>query len=187
MGRPRRAADGGVICHVLNRGDARMPIFEKDGDYEAFERILEEGVERYDTGLLAWCLMPNHWHQVVKSHSDGEVVSRPGRGALSRVCCYVERNALRANLVKRAEDWRWHRGSTAQKQLLAPWPVRRSPGWLEHVNTPQTEAELSAVRRSVVRGCPCGDEWWSKRMVKRLGRESTLPPHSRPKKNQNGS
>ena len=54
-----------MIDHVLNRGDARMPIFEKDGDYEAFERILEEGVERYDTGLLAWCLMPNHWHLVV--------------------------------------------------------------------------------------------------------------------------
>jgi hypothetical protein len=40
MGRPRRADDGGLIYHVLNRANARMTIFEKDGDYEAFERVL---------------------------------------------------------------------------------------------------------------------------------------------------
>ena len=73
MGRPLRAADGGLIYHVLNRGNARMTIFEKDGDYEAFERILEEAIERYGTDVLAWCLMPNHWHMVVKPHEDGEL------------------------------------------------------------------------------------------------------------------
>jgi putative transposase len=42
MGRPKRAADGGLIYHVLNRANARMPIFEKPEDYAAFERVLEE-------------------------------------------------------------------------------------------------------------------------------------------------
>ncbi len=73
MGRPKRAADGGVIYHVLNRGNARMTIFEKEGDYEAFEHILEEAVERYGTDLLAWRLLPSHWHLVVKPHTDGEL------------------------------------------------------------------------------------------------------------------
>jgi REP element-mobilizing transposase RayT len=73
MGRAKRAADGGLIYHVLNRGNARMTIFEKDGDYEAFECILEQAVERYGTEILAWCLMPNHWHLVVKPHEDGEL------------------------------------------------------------------------------------------------------------------
>lgn len=227
MGRPKRAADGGLIYHVLNRGNARMTIFEKEGDYEAFERILEEAVERYGTDVLAWCLMPNHWHLVVKPHADGELsrfvgwltlthtqrwhahYHNTGSGHLYQgrfksfpiqeedyfltVCRYVERNALRANLIERAENWRWsslwrwHHGSAAQKRLLAPWPVRRSPGWLEHVNTPQTEAELSALRRSAVRGCPFGDERWSTRMVKRLGLQSTLRPQGRPKARENGS
>ena len=40
MGRPRRGDDGGLIYHVLNRANARMTIFEKDRDYEAFERVL---------------------------------------------------------------------------------------------------------------------------------------------------
>jgi len=58
MGRPKRAADGGLVYHVLNRAHAHMTIFEKDEDYEAFERVLEEAVARTETQLLAYCLMP---------------------------------------------------------------------------------------------------------------------------------
>jgi putative transposase len=55
------------------------------------------------------------------------------------------------------------------------------------VNTPQTDAELGALRRSVQRGCPYGDSEWSEKMVQQLGLESTLRPHGRPKKQKNGS
>lgn len=70
------------------------------------------------------------------------------------VCRYVERNALRAKLVNRAEDWRWSSlyrwssGTAAEKELLSAWPLRRNAGWLEHVNSPQTDAELAAIRHS---------------------------------------
>jgi hypothetical protein len=40
MGRPHRAAEGGYVYHVLNRANARMPVFEDEGDYEAFETVL---------------------------------------------------------------------------------------------------------------------------------------------------
>ena len=65
MGRPRRAAEGGLIYHVLNRANARMTIFEKAQDFEAFEWVLEQAVERFRMRLLAYCVMPNHWHMVV--------------------------------------------------------------------------------------------------------------------------
>ncbi len=54
MGRPKRADEGDLIYHVLNRANARMTIFEKDGDYEAFERVLREAVDRANktVGLL---------------------------------------------------------------------------------------------------------------------------------------
>ena len=42
MGRPKRAADGGLVYHVLNRANARMRIFDKPEDYEAFEVVLAE-------------------------------------------------------------------------------------------------------------------------------------------------
>ena len=44
MGRPLRAADGGYVYHALNRANGRLPLFEKDGDYEAFERVLAEAL-----------------------------------------------------------------------------------------------------------------------------------------------
>ena len=52
MGRPRRAAAGGYVYHVLNRANARMTIFEDQADYEAFENVLIEAVERAQTRLL---------------------------------------------------------------------------------------------------------------------------------------
>jgi REP element-mobilizing transposase RayT len=45
--------------------------------------------------------------------------------------------------------------------------------WLQHVQTPQTEAEVAALRRSVVRGSPFGEASWQDRTAKRLGLQST--------------
>ena len=105
----------------------------------------------------------------------------------------MQRNALRANLVERAEAWRWgslyrwKHGTAKEKSLLAAWPLPRRPGWLEHVNAPPSEAELAALRRCVKRGCPYGADSWRDRMVHRLGLESTLLPQGRPKNPENGS
>ncbi|MEI7460717.1 MAG: transposase [Pirellula sp.] len=224
MGRPKRAADGGLIYHVLNRANARLSIFEKDGDYEAFERILADAIERTGTRLLAYCLMPNHWHLVVLPIQDGELSRFTGWLTLTHTqrwhahrhstgqghvyqgrfksfpiqddphfltaCRYVERNALRAKLVAKAQDWkwsslwRWNRGNAKEKSILSAWPVRRTPNWLDYVNEPQTELELAAIRRSVKRGCPLGEQGWTSKIIERLGLESTIRPHGRPK---NGS
>ena len=112
-----------------------MTIFEDDGDYEAFERSCEEAVERTRTRLLAYCVMPDHWHLIVWPRQDGELsrfvgwltlthtqrwhASRHSQGSghvyqgrfksfpvqgdehFLTACRYVERNALRAKLVKR--------------------------------------------------------------------------------------
>ena len=227
MGRPQRAAEGGYVYHVLNRANARMTIFKRDADFEAFEKVLTGAVERTQTRLLAYCLMPNHWHLVVWPREAGELsqfvgwltlthtqrwhADRQSAGSghvyqgrfksfpiqkdehLYAVGRYVERNAQRANLTVRAEQWRWGslhrwlRGSAADKRLLAAWPVPRQAGWLEHVNTPQTEAELAAVRRSVNRGIPFGSDSWTTQAIRRLGLESTLRPRGRPRKSYNGS
>jgi putative transposase len=109
------------------------------------------------------------------------------------VARYVERNGVRATLVRRAEQWRWsslyrwQRGSAEDKSLLAAWPLPRKAGWVDYVNAPLTQSELAAVRRSVHRGNPLGGAAWSERTVGRLGLESTLRPQGRPKKHKNGS
>ncbi len=66
MGRSPRVTQAGLVYHVLNRRVMRLPLFEKDADYLAFERVLAASLERPDApSLLAWCLMPNHCHIVV--------------------------------------------------------------------------------------------------------------------------
>ena len=56
------------------------------------------------------------------------------------VCRYVERNALRAGLVRRTGDgtWgslnRWLEEPEREPRLLSAWPIARSPRWAERVN-----------------------------------------------------
>ncbi len=100
---------------------------------------------------------------------------------------YVERNPVRAKLVKRVTDWRWgsawrrHHGNAKSRRLLSKWPMRRPRGWLDFVNQPHTESELVALRRSVQRGTPYGDESWTASSAARLGLCSTLRPRGRPR------
>src|SRR5690349_18674872 len=73
MPRPPRADEAGGLYHALNRGNARATIFRKDADYEAFERILREGLDRYQVDIFCFQLMPNHWHVLLRPHRDGEM------------------------------------------------------------------------------------------------------------------
>ena len=73
MPRRTRVATGGVVYHVLNRRVGRATLFKDDQDYAAFERVLAELVDRLGTRLLAYGLMPNHWHMLLWPRADGEL------------------------------------------------------------------------------------------------------------------
>ena len=100
---------------------------------------------------------------------------------------YVERNALRAKLVSRAENWQWsslwrrNQGDVKLTPWLSNWPVERPRDWLPRVNRPQSASELESLRVSAQRGRPFGEETWVRRMAKRYGMEATLRPRGRPK------
>jgi putative transposase len=98
----------------------------------------------------------------------------------------VERNALRAGLVGRAEGWRWSsRWHREQGRTAGRWdegPVALPADGVEHVNRPETEAAWEALRRSVVRGCPFGGGGWVERTAQRLGLAATLRGPGRRKK-----
>jgi putative transposase len=211
---------GGYVYHVLNRAVGRAALFEKAGDYLAFERVLEEARQQVPMRLLAFCVMPNHWHLVVWPLEDGDLSEymrwltvthtqrwhaahhTSGTGALYQgrfksfpvqtdehllaVCRYVERNAVRANLAAEAEAWRWgspwERSTRTPRVTLDEWPVPPPRDWGELVNRPQTDGELQALRRAVVRGAPFGGADWRLRTAKELSLESTLRPQGRPRK-----
>ena len=73
MPRPHRVTPGGYCYHVLNRGNARQRVFHKDADYAAFVRLFEAAQARCPMRVLAYCLLPNHFHLVLWPLRDGDL------------------------------------------------------------------------------------------------------------------
>lgn len=219
MPRTARASIGGHFYHVINRGNARNTVFHCNDDYLNFFHLLGDAYEHLPLDVLAFCLMPNHFHLVLRPYQDGELsrwmqwlmtshVRRHHRryetdgriwqgrfkafpiqkdDHLITVIRYVERNALRSNLVKRAEDWRWgslyYRVNGDICPFLASMPVALKDDWTAFVNSAESSGELETLRRSVNRGSPFGRSHWKIRIAKQLQLESTLRPRGRPRKN----
>jgi putative transposase len=220
---PRRFAAGGYIFHVHNRAVAGIRLFERYEDYAAFERLLAEACQHVPMRIVAYSLMPTHWHLVLWPYNDGDLArfmhwlttthvhrwrehrESVGRGHLYQgpykshpvqveeyllvLCRYVERNALTAGLVGRAEEWRWcslwrrlHPEAMEGLPVLCEWPAGRPTDWVQCVNEPQTQKELDAVSTAVARGQPLGTDAWKAKAAASLGLERTLRPRGRPPK-----
>lgn len=189
----------------------------KPDDYDAFVQAIRDARTRLPVDLLGYCLMPNHFHLVLRTHADGDLgrwmqwlltaharryhrrygtsghvwqgrfKAFPAQGDehLVTVLRYVERNALRAELVVRAEDWKWSSlpGWLRGDPLL--WrgkPAIRDAAWLKRVNEPLAAGDLARLRHSVERGRPSGDELWTRTTASRLGLDSCLRARGRPRK-----
>ena len=105
---------------------------------------------------------------------------------LLTVLRYVECNALRARLVRRAEDWPWSslswRLSGSPPLELSTPPCRLPGNWVELMNQPHTDDELEAIRTCVNRQRPYGAPTWVERKARDLGLTQSLHPIGRPKK-----
>ena len=64
---PRRCRGSlpGVVFHVMNRAVRRTILFETDDDYRAFIDLICESLKKFKVKILAYEVMPNHWHFVV--------------------------------------------------------------------------------------------------------------------------
>ena len=220
MGRVPRVDIGDEVYHVINRANARLQIFFKEEDYQLFEAILKDGVEKYDMRLLAYCVMPNHFHLVLHPKKDGDLQKfmqwltlthtqrwhvqnkTIGTGSLYQgryksfiiekdehlltVIRYVERNPLRAKLVKNIKNWKYsslyQRLCNPYARILAEFPISIPKDYLSFVQIPLTASELEAARYSVNKGRPYGGEVWVDSMVATYKLEVTTRRLGRPKK-----
>ena len=103
------------------------------------------------------------------------------------VCRYVQRNPIRAGLVKRAEDWPWsslwRRLNNEDADLLHPWPVPWPKDWLETLNAP-IDTEVEEVRRAIRRGVPLGDPEWMAKTAEVVGLTRHVRPRGRPRERE---
>ena len=72
---PRRLTEGtaGLVFHVINRGVRRLRLFEHDGDYRAWLGAFAEAQGRVPIDVFAYCVMPNHFHLVLRPKRDGDL------------------------------------------------------------------------------------------------------------------
>ena len=213
-----------MVFHVLNRGVARMQLFEKAADYQAFEQVLRDALDQSPMRICAYAVMPNHWHLLLWPECDGELAAFMQRLTITHVrrwqehrgyaglghvyqgryksfpvesdehfwvvARYVERNALRANLVLRAEEWRW---SSLWQRCHPPgksgrcW--RRGRSICQRIGSSGSinptdwrrnwKGALPAARNEAA---PLASRNGRRKMAQRLGLESAYRPTGRPRK-----
>jgi putative transposase len=147
--------------------------------------------------FMYWLTMTHtkRWHAAHGTNGRGHLYQARFRGFPTEsddhyltVMRYVERNALKAGLVDRAEDWRWgslwarQHGDSAEKALLQEGPRPLPEGWIKMVNTAPSDAEEKALRTCINRDRPYGSDDWVDRTAWRLNLQSTLRPLGRPRK-----
>ncbi len=67
MARPLRVQYAGAYYHVMNRGNSRQDIFFEDEDKRIFLSALTDSCDLHGVRLIAYVLMPNHFHLIVQT------------------------------------------------------------------------------------------------------------------------
>jgi putative transposase len=156
MPRTARASAGGYCYHVLNRGNARAEIFHHEGDYEAFLALVVEACVRLPMRVLAYCLMPNHFHLALWPHGDGD---------LSRWMHW-----LMTTHVRRYRKCYHSSGHVWQGRFKA-FPIQED----EHLLVVLRDIERNPLRAGLVAGA----EQWSWSSLRQAS-ATTLPPNLHP-------
>ena len=143
MPRGARIAPGGVVFHCLNRGNDRRELFADQADFAAFERILEQAAEIVPMRILAYCLMPNHWHLLLWPRGDGH---------LAKFMHWLQ--------VTHVRRWHQHRHSTGRGHLyqgaFKSFPVQEDG----HFLTVARYVERNPLRANLVQNA-CDWRWSS--------------------------
>ena len=222
MPRTNRVDLADHFYHIINRANGRMQIFNTKEDYQLFEELLTEAKELTDMRILAYTIMPNHWHLLLAPRKDGDLalfmhwlstthtrrvhVAAKNIGAghlyqgryksflvdsdiyLLTLIKYIERNPVRAKLVRLCENWQWGsswrrtKGTKAQQKLLDPSPTPLPHKYVQWINTPDKEDDLIDIRNAVNRGVPYGRARWVDKMVSVHHLEATVRSQGRPRK-----
>ena len=61
------------IYHVFNRGAHKSKLFFNEGNYEYCIQLLTKYISKHSVDLLAYCLMSNHYHLLLRQRDGGSI------------------------------------------------------------------------------------------------------------------
>lgn len=73
MTRKPRVDVADCFYHCMNRANARLEINFMNDDYDLFLKTLKEAQEIFETDILAFAVMNNHFHLIIKTKINGEM------------------------------------------------------------------------------------------------------------------
>jgi putative transposase len=184
--------------HIINRANARVKIFDHDSDYRNFETILKEAQKKYDMRILAYCLMPNHFHLVLYPKHDND---------LQRFMQWVTLTHTQRWHIKNGTIGSGHLYQGRYKSFLIEGDkhllsviryVERNPlrarmvtqaqNWkfnslyYRMLKDPHKKFLSEAIQLSITKSKPYGEDNWSTKIIKKFGLEATLREKGRPQK-----
>ena len=59
--------------HIFNRGANKQKIFYCDENYSYCLRLFKKYLDRYNVSMIAYCLMPNHYHLLIRQNEAGSI------------------------------------------------------------------------------------------------------------------
>lgn len=216
MPRIARIVGLGYPHHIIQRGNNREKVFLDHEDFKKYLSFLKRYSSEKESVVLAYCLMPNHIHLLVKPLKEQSLYKmmqgitlcytqyfnrkykRTGRlwecryhscvidaeKYLWAVSRYIERNPVRAKIVKKAEDYSY---SSAKAHILGEVddllkePLFDKDNLSEYKSLMKrtgTKEDMEDIRRHTRLGKPLGDE----RLLKILGLKIVFRHKGRPKK-----
>ena len=194
------SADYMAFIQLMEKAQLRLevPIFAFCLMPNHVHLVVRPAADGDVTRWMQWLFTTHARHYHAKHGTTGHVwqgrykhVPVQSDHHLLTVMRYVERNAMRAKLVSRAQDWRWGslnwRDCNRTPPMLANSPTPLPSAWTEFVNQPQTAAELEAIRTSVNRQRPFGDAVWVREKARNAGLEQTLVGIGRPRRLRSGT
>lgn len=137
MPRSVRVVPGGVCYHVINRSSGRARIFDSAGDYRYFIHAIQRTQEHLQLEIHAVCLMPNHFHFVVRPQADRDL----GKWMQRLMTTHVRWHHARVNSY----------GPLWQGRYKA-FPIQQD----EHLLTVMRYVERNALRAGIAN---CAESW----------------------------
>jgi len=97
---PGNQFSDGALVHIVNRGNNQQPIFHSDEDYRWFTRKAVMLFENSKMKMVAYCLMPNHFHFFLQVSSAGDLSKYFQRLQLSYSKHFNRKYNLRGHLFE---------------------------------------------------------------------------------------
>lgn len=210
MPRIPRGLVGGGVAHVLNRGNARATVFHSPSEYYDFVGLLDEARKKFAVQILAFCLMPNHFHLVTQTGDGAELSALMQWWLTSHVRRHHKRLATSGHVwqgrfksfpvqednhlltvlryvlrnpvrARLVQDpWEWRWSSLWFDELVSPWPVLWPGDMRRFLAGDDDDERDSEIKDAIRRGAPYGDERWRHDAAERWGLAATLNGRGRP-------